>query len=128
MRIFFQFLEGLQNCLYAIISHQEQENSPDIVTGMRKVLTFKVYALLDPRKSLSFVTPYIKTNVVILIETFQWFYTFGESILVDRVYHGCAIFVNSKETMTNLVELDIVDFDVTLGMDQLYACYASVEC
>ncbi|KAG5590004.1 hypothetical protein H5410_040518, partial [Solanum commersonii] len=38
---------GEENRLYAITSRQEQENSLDIVTGMLKVFTFDVYALLD---------------------------------------------------------------------------------
>ena len=39
---------GGGNHLYVITSRQEQENSPDVVTGMIKVFTFDVYALLDP--------------------------------------------------------------------------------
>ena len=31
-------------------------------------------------------------------------------------------------TMTDLIELDMVDFDVILGMDFLHACYASIDC
>ena len=30
--------------------------------------------------------------------------------------------------MSDLVELDMVDFDVILGMDWLHAFYASVDC
>ncbi|KAG5587432.1 hypothetical protein H5410_047866 [Solanum commersonii] len=30
--------------------------------------------------------------------------------------------------MADLVELDMVDFDVILGMDWLHACYASIDC
>ena len=50
---------GGTNCLYAINSRQEQEDSPDVVTGMIQVFNFNVYALLDPGASLSFVTPYV---------------------------------------------------------------------
>ena len=88
---------------------------------MVKVFNFDVYALLDPTASFSFVTPYVVMRFDIipkqLLEPFNVSTPVGESIIAERVYHGCAIFVNSKETMTNLVELDIVDFDVTLGMD-----------
>ncbi|KAG5595585.1 hypothetical protein H5410_036817 [Solanum commersonii] len=51
----------------------------------------------------------------------------GESILAERVYHDCTIFVNCKSTMADLVELDMVDSDVILGMDWLHACYALVD-
>ena len=47
----------------------------------------------------------------------MYFYTFWESILAKKVYRDCVIFINQKNTMADLVELDIVDFDVILGMD-----------
>ncbi|XP_015060393.1 uncharacterized protein LOC107006333 [Solanum pennellii] len=51
------------NCLFAITSRQEQQNSPHFFTGMINVFTFDVYALLDPRQSLSLVTPYVRKLV-----------------------------------------------------------------
>lgn len=30
--------------------------------------------------------------------------------------------------MADLVELNVVDFDVTLGMDWLNSCYVSIDC
>ena len=47
------------NHLCAITSFQEKENSPDVVLGMIKVFAFDVFYLLDPRASLSYVTPYV---------------------------------------------------------------------
>ena len=41
----------------------------------------------------------------------------AESILAERVDCDCPIFVSHKSTMANLVELDMVDFDVILGID-----------
>ncbi|KAG5610219.1 hypothetical protein H5410_021500, partial [Solanum commersonii] len=71
---------GATNRLYTITSRQEQENLPDVITGIIKVFTFDVYALLD----------------------------------LERVYRDCTIYVNHKETMADLVELDMVDFDVII--------------
>ena len=51
----------------------------------------------------------------------------GESILVERVYRDCPVSVNHKDTMADLVELEMVDFDVILGMDWLHACYALID-
>ncbi|KAG5571462.1 hypothetical protein H5410_061228 [Solanum commersonii] len=123
---------GGSNYLYAITSHQEQDNLLDVVTRMIKVFTFDVYALLDLGVILSFLTPYIVMNFDILheqlLEPFSVLTHVGESILAERVFRDCNIFVNHKDTMTNLVKLDIVDFDVILGMDWLQACNASVYC
>ncbi|KAH0781790.1 hypothetical protein KY290_001388 [Solanum tuberosum] len=106
------------NCLYAITSHQEQENPPDVVTSMIKVFTLDVYALLDPRASLSFVTSYFANNFDVLpeklCEPFCVSTPVGESILVERVYRDCVISINHKNTMVDLVELNMVDFDVIL--------------
>ncbi|KAK4708837.1 hypothetical protein R3W88_029762 [Solanum pinnatisectum] len=57
---------GGTNCLYSINSHQEQEDSPDVVTGMIQVFDFTVYDLLELGTSLSFVTPYVATNFVVI--------------------------------------------------------------
>ena len=52
----------------------------------------------------------------------------GESILAKKVYPDCLVSVSHKSTMAYLIELDMVDFDVILGMDWLNACYASIDC
>ncbi|KAH0776371.1 hypothetical protein KY290_007782 [Solanum tuberosum] len=123
---------GGSNRLYAITSRQEQENSPDVVIGMIRVFDFTVYALLDPGVSLSFVTSYVAMNFNVLpeqlSESFSVSTPVGESILAERVYRDCPISVNHKSTMADLIELDMVDFDVILGMDWLHSCYASVDC
>ncbi|KAH0705892.1 hypothetical protein KY285_010419 [Solanum tuberosum] len=123
---------GGSNRLYAITSRQEQEDSPDVVTGMIQVFKSNVYTLLDPKASSSFVTPYVAMNFDVipeqLSEPFSVSTPVGESILAKRVYRDCPIFFNRTSTMADLVELDMVDFDVILGMDWLHACYASVDC
>ena len=121
-----------ENCLYAITSRQNQENSPFVVTSMIEVFTFDIYALLDLGASLSFVTPYVANQFGIILdklcEPFCAFTNVGESILTERVYRDCPISINHKNTMADLVELDMVDFDVFLRIDQIYVCYALIDC
>ncbi|KAG5629471.1 hypothetical protein H5410_001188, partial [Solanum commersonii] len=111
---------GRGNRLYAITNCQERKDLPnvDVVT--------------DPGASLSFLTPYVAMNFDVLpeklIELFSVSTPVGESILAERVYRGCTIFANHKSTMADLVELDMVDFNVILGMDWLDAYYASIDC
>src|ERR1051325_4298819 len=38
------------------------------------------------------------------------------------------VFIYRSETFADLVELEMVDFDIILGMDWLHVCYASVDC
>ena len=57
-----------ENQLYALKSCQEQEDSPDVVTGMIQVFEFIVFALLDPGASLSFVTLYVAMYSDVILE------------------------------------------------------------
>ena len=89
--------------------------------GMIKAFSFNVYALLDPCASLPFVTPYVANKFEIfsekLSEPFYVSTLVRESICAERVYRDCPISINHKNTMDNIVELDMVDFYVILGMD-----------
>ena len=71
--------------------------------------------------SLSFVIPNVAMNFEIipeqLSEQFIVSTPVGESILAERFYRDCPISVNHKSAIVDLVELDIVDFDIILGMD-----------
>ena len=88
---------------------------------MIKVFTFDVYDLLDLGMNLYFVNPYIAMNYDILpkqlFESFSVSTPVGECILDERVYRDCTISINHKSTLTDLVELDMIDFDVILGMN-----------
>uniref|UniRef100_M1DV54 Polyprotein n=1 Tax=Solanum tuberosum TaxID=4113 RepID=M1DV54_SOLTU len=107
---------GGGNHLYAITSCQGQEDSSDIFTCTIQVFKFDVYAL-----SLSSVTPFVALNFDVLLEKllepFSVSTLVGEFILVQRVYRDCTIYVNHKSTMADLVECDMVYFDVILRMD-----------
>ena len=52
-----------KNRFYSLRFRGEQESSPDLVTGMFKVLFIDVYALLDQGSTLSFVTPLVAKEV-----------------------------------------------------------------
>ncbi|XP_049378124.1 uncharacterized protein LOC125842884 [Solanum stenotomum] len=83
----------------------------------------QLYRSFLPGESLPFVTPYIAMNCDILPEQllgpFSVSIPVGESILVESFYRDCVIYVNHKDTMSNLVELDMVDFDIILAFMDL---------
>ena len=118
----------MQNRLYALQARQDQEGSPDVVTGTLRVFDLDVYSLLDPGDFLSFVTPYIAVHFSIspknLSEPFSIFTPVGDPIISRRAYKNCLVTVSQKVTSANLVDLKIIDFDIILGMDWLHSCYA----
>ena len=52
----------------------------------------------------------------------------GESVVAKRVYINFQIVFTNRFSYVDIVELDILDFDVILGMDWLHACFASIDC
>ncbi|XP_070020483.1 uncharacterized protein [Nicotiana sylvestris] len=52
----------------------------------------------------------------------------GESLLAEYVYHACQIRVEDRDTLADLIVLDMIDFDMLMGMDWLSSCYAIVNC
>ena len=49
----------------------------------------------------------------------------GEFLLIGLVYRSCLICMNGRDTF--LMVLDIIDFDVILGMDWLASCHSTVD-
>ena len=111
------------NRLPVVASHQEKDNSSNVVTHMIKVFTADVYTLLDRGASVCYVTPYGYINFVILSE--QIFETFNvsthgcASILADIVYLDCTNSIIHKNTMGGLAELDMVRTGFMTFMTQL---------
>ena len=115
--------------MYALHARHGEEGSPDIVTCTLRVFDLDVYELLDPEATLSFVTPYIAVlfNVCpeTLSEPFLVSTLITDPVTARREYNFCPVTVSQKATSADLVELEIVDFDVILVMDWLHSCYAS---
>ena len=98
---------------------------------MIKVFTFDIYALLDPSASLYFLTPYVAMKFDIIPKQLLKPFTISthvcDSIRAYKIYHDYVNSVNHKDTMVDLVELNMVDFDVLLNMDLFHACYALID-
>ena len=72
---------------------------------------------------MSFVTPYIAGDFGIspkvLAEPFSVSTPVGKTIIARRVYRNCPIMISQKSMSADLVELEMTDFNVILGMDWL---------
>ncbi|KAH0700890.1 hypothetical protein KY284_015105 [Solanum tuberosum] len=100
--------------------------------GTLSIFSHNVYVLIDPGSTLSYVTPLIaekfKRTPELLVKPFEVSTSIGESIIAGRVYRNCIVTVCDRDTLADLIELEIVDFDVIMGMDWLAFCYATVDC
>lgn len=50
------------------------------------------------------------------------------TILVREGYHSCSIVVGELDRVVDLMLLDMIDFDVILGMDWLTLCHVTLYC
>ncbi|XP_070045314.1 uncharacterized protein [Nicotiana tomentosiformis] len=115
---------------YVIRGRQISEASPDIVTGILTIQSH-FYALIDPGSTLSYVTPYVAKVFAIepeqLHEIFSVSAPVGESIMATRVYRDYLVTARGRDTMVDLIELEMGDFYVIMGMDWLYSWFAKLD-
>ena len=52
----------------------------------------------------------------------------GEVYLINRFLSGCEVCIEDEILLVDLVELEILEFDVILGMDWLSAHHAVLDC
>ena len=92
-----------------------------MVTGKLQIFSTSIYALLDPRSTLSFLTPLLSLTFKILLDSLHdpivVSTPLGENVRTDRVYKDCPIVFSGKTMCENLVELPKHDFDVILCME-----------
>ncbi|XP_070032769.1 uncharacterized protein [Nicotiana tomentosiformis] len=112
---------------YAFPARPKAESSYALITGIVPVCHRDVSVLFDPGSIYSYVFSYFSTYLVVprdyLIAS-----VCVDSVMVDHVYHSCVVTIGSLETSLNLLHLDMVDFDVILGMDWLSPYHAILDC
>jgi len=47
--------------------------------------------------------------------------------VLARVYRYCVVTVHGWDTMVDVIELGMVYFDIIIGMDWLYSCFAKLD-
>nr|XP_033517133.1 uncharacterized protein LOC117281403 [Nicotiana tomentosiformis] len=122
---------GGQSRLFATLDRQSAEASAEVITGILLVCLHNAFAIIDPSSTFSYVIPYFSINLGLepeqLSEPFLVSTLVGESVKVTRVYKGCIVSVQGRSIKADLIELEMADFDVIMGMDWLSSCYAILD-
>ncbi|XP_070026069.1 uncharacterized protein [Nicotiana sylvestris] len=109
---------GGQPRLFATLDRQSADESAKVITCILLVCSHNAYAIMDPGSTFSYVTPYFAINLGLepkqLSEPFLVSTLVSESVKVTRVYRGCIVSVQGRNTKTDLIELEMVDFDVIM--------------
>ena len=117
--------------VYAM-TRQDARASNAVVSGIISICSQRAYVLFDPGSTHSYVSIYfaklLNKEPIKLDHSFMVATPIGEPLLVSHVYKSCEVSLEGKESLVDLMILDMIDFDVILGMDWLASCYASVDC
>lgn len=111
----------LKSMAFMLFSLGISKRVSDIFTGMSEVFSINVYDLLDNGNTLSFLTPLVAKKFDLffdaLAETFSVTTLAGDSVVVRRVFKSFPISYPNRVSLVDLIELDMIDFNVILGMN-----------
>lgn len=114
------------------MTQQDTQASNVVVSGIITICSCEACVLFDSGSTHSYVSPHFAKHFISsldkLDEAFLVTTPMGESLLVEYVYCSCEIFVSGRETMIDLMILEMTAFDVILGMDWLVSCHVILDC
>ena len=103
-----------------------------MVTGIIPVSSIHASVLFDSGATHSFIsTTFIRQHDIVCesMKTKLYIETpVGGILSTESMCKSCSIRIGERELSTDLVVLDMHDFDVTLGMDWLATYHASMDC
>ena len=106
--------------------------STTAVTGTLLVDKMKARVLFDSGATHSFILPYfakiLARDKVLMKSPLAIGIPAERTVEVKYVFPACVVKIDSRVYPVDLIELDVLDFDVILGMDWLSKYYASIDC
>ena len=113
------------------LTQQDAQASNAVVIGTLPVCFFDAKVLLDPGATHSFVYPMFASKsgwqAVRMAISLSVAMPLSDSLDTDVVLLGCPVLIEGRELPANLVLLDVMDFDVILGMDWFSQHYAIIN-
>ncbi|KAL0560765.1 hypothetical protein IC582_001178 [Cucumis melo] len=110
----------------------EAEKAGTVVTGTLPVLGHYALVLFDSGSSHSFISSAFVSHARLEVEPLHHVLSVstpsGECMLSKEKVKACQIEIASHVIEVTLMVLDMLDFDVILGMDWLAVNHASIDC
>ena len=106
-----------------VVTQQDADAAPDVVTGIISILDHDAYTLVDPGATNSFASKHFLDRFQIETQPLEGRMRVslpaGDPLFSDKVVRDSKILMGGQEFPTDLIALDIRDLDVVLGMDWL---------
>ena len=120
-----------QSRVYAV-TQQDVDAAPDVVTCMISILDHDAYTLVDPKATHSIASKHFLDRFQIETQPLEGRMRVslpaGDPLFSDRVVRDSRVLIGGQEFPSDLVALDMRDFDVVLGMDWLSCHRATLDC
>ena len=114
------------------MTQQDANVALDVVNGIISILDHDAYTLVDPGATHSFASKPFLDRFQIETQPLEGRMIVSlparDSLFLDRVVRDSRVLIGGQEFPTDLVALDIRDFDVVLGMDWLSHHRATLDC
>ena len=105
---------------YAFPGRSEAQTSDAFITSNLLVCDCMASVLFDPGSTFSYVSSSFATgldlNCDLLDMLIRVSTPVGESLIVNKVYRSCLLAFVGSNTHVDLIIIEMVDFDVILGM------------
>ncbi|KAL3749910.1 hypothetical protein ACJRO7_010955 [Eucalyptus globulus] len=114
------------------MTKEDAAASNAVVAGNISIASHCAYALFDPGATHSFISTEFAKKLDVLPDPLECELCVdtptGDFLIGHHVFKRCVIQINNVEMPVDLVELNIRDFDVIIGMDWLSTYRAIVDC
>ncbi|XP_065854728.1 uncharacterized protein [Euphorbia lathyris] len=114
------------------LTQQDAQASNAVVTGTISVCSFDARVLIDPGATHSFVSPCFSMKFgvppTMLDCPLSVATPIGDVLDINLAFKNCLVKVGERELLADLVLLEMLDFDVLLGMDWLASYHPSLNC
>ena len=114
------------------LTPQDAQASNVVVAGTIPVCYYDARVLIDPSAMHSFITSVFASKVACqpsrMLYSLSVATPLSEELETNVFFPSCPVLVEGRELPADLVLLDVIDFDVILGMDWLAQYYATVDC
>ncbi|XP_070013716.1 uncharacterized protein [Nicotiana sylvestris] len=118
--------------IYALPVRPDALASDAVITGIISIGGRDASVLFDPGSTYSYVSSLFARFLVIspkpLGTPIHVSTPVGDSVVVDRIYRSCVVIFCGFETRTDLLLLDMINFEVILGMYWLFPYHTVLDC
>ncbi|XP_070003239.1 uncharacterized protein [Nicotiana sylvestris] len=123
---------GTPSKFYALPARPDALASDVIITGIISICGRDASVLFDPGSTYLYVSSLFSHFLVISPEPLgtpvHVSTPVGDSVVVDQIYRSCAVTFCGLETRANLILLDMIYFEIILGMDLLSPYNVVQDC